>query len=208
MTNRTSISMNGLGTFFKVKGILLLSIIFILIADTYCHAQRVKISTSLGDITLQLEPDRAPITTTNYLRYVKEGFYRGGSFYRTVTPGNQEKSHIKIEVIQAGAHPWMQNFLYEPIPLERTRDTRLNHINGAISMARGGPDTACESFFICIGDQPELDYGGKRNPDGQGFAVFGHVISGMDVVQAIHSSNAEGQALMPPIIMHDVVILH
>ena len=91
------------------------------------------------------------------------------------------------------------------IPLERTSVTGLKHVDGALSMARGGADTATSSFFICIGDQPELDFGGKRNADGQGFAVFGRVIAGMDVVKRIHASKtgATGaygtESLDPPI---------
>ena len=74
-------------------------------------------------------------------------------------------------------------------------------------MARSTPDTAQESFFICVGDQPELDFGGKRNPDGQGFAAFGKVSSGMEVVKKINQANAEGQALMPPILILEMEIM-
>ena len=86
-----------------------------------------------------------------------------------------------------------------PIPLERTRDTGLRHVDGAVSMARSGPDTAQDQFVICIGDQPELDFGGKRNPDGQGFAAFGKVVRGMEVVRKIQASPAQGERLTPPI---------
>jgi peptidyl-prolyl cis-trans isomerase A (cyclophilin A) len=68
-----------------------------------------------------------------------------------------------------------------------------------LSMARDGPDTAQSSFSICVGEQPELDFGGKRNPDGQGFAAFGHVIEGMDVVRKIQASPSDGQRLKPPV---------
>jgi peptidyl-prolyl cis-trans isomerase A (cyclophilin A) len=68
-----------------------------------------------------------------------------------------------------------------------------------ISMARSTPDSAVSDFFICIGDQPSLDFGGTRNPDGQGFAAFGRVIRGMDVVRAIQTAPAEGQKLTPPV---------
>ena len=85
------------------------------------------------------------------------------------------------------------------LPLERTRDTGLRHLDGTLSMARAGPDTATSDFFICIGDQPELDFGGKRNPDGQGFAAFGRVTKGMDVVRRIQQAPAEGQTLTPPV---------
>jgi peptidyl-prolyl cis-trans isomerase A (cyclophilin A) len=74
------------------------------------------------------------------------------------------------------------------VPLERTSATGLKHVDGVVSMARNGPDTATGSFSIVVGDQPEMDFGGKRNPDGQGFAVYGRVVKGMDVVHAIHAS--------------------
>ena len=88
---------------------------------------------------------------------------------------------------------------YGPIPLERTSKTGLRHVDGTISMARDGPETATSEFFICIGDQPELDFGGRRNPDGQGFAAFGRVTAGMEVVRRIQQSPAREQRLDPPI---------
>jgi peptidyl-prolyl cis-trans isomerase A (cyclophilin A) len=66
-------------------------------------------------------------------------------------------------------------------------------------MARDGPDTATSEFFICVGDQKELDFGGRRNPDGQGFAAFGKVIDGMDVVRRIHDAPEASQRLTPPV---------
>src|SRR5438132_12903893 len=86
-----------------------------------------------------------------------------------------------------------------PIRLERTRDTGLRHKDGTISMARDGPDTATADFFLCLGDQPELDFGGKRNPDGQGFAAFGQVVRGIDVVRKIQQAPSDGQKLTPPV---------
>ncbi|HUR36217.1 MAG TPA: peptidylprolyl isomerase, partial [Terriglobales bacterium] len=87
----------------------------------------------------------------------------------------------------------------EPIALERTTATGLKHVDGAISMARDGPDTATSDFFLCVGPQPELDFGGKRNPDGQGFAAFGRVTKGMDVVRKIQAAPSKGQKLIPPV---------
>lgn len=99
-------------------------------------------------------------------------------------------SPVKIDVIQAGIKPGTKD-PYPPIALERTSQTGLRHIDGALSMARGDKaDSATSSFFICVGPQPELDFGGKRNPDGQGFAVFGRVTKGMDVVRRIHTAPA------------------
>jgi peptidyl-prolyl cis-trans isomerase A (cyclophilin A) len=106
---------------------------------------------------------------------------------------------VKIEVIQAGIDPARERDGFPAIPLERTSVTGILHKDGTISMARAGPGTATSDFFICIGDQPSLDFGGARNPDGQGFAAFGRVVSGMDVVRAIHGAPAEGETLTPPI---------
>jgi peptidyl-prolyl cis-trans isomerase A (cyclophilin A) len=126
-------------------------------------------------------------------------FYDGGRFHRTVKPDNQPDNKVKIEVIQAGINPEKMKDEFAAIKLERTKDTKLTHKDGTISMARDGPDTATSDFFICIGDQPELDFGGKRNPDGQGFAAFGQVVKGMDIVKKIQAAPAEEQTLKPAI---------
>jgi peptidyl-prolyl cis-trans isomerase A (cyclophilin A) len=160
---------------------------------------RVLLHTELGDIELELDPVHAPVTTANFLKYVNAGMYNGGKFHRTVTLDNQPQNKIKIEVIQGGVPEAREKDGFPPIPLERTNKTGILHKDGTISMARDAPDTATSDFFICIGDQPELDFRGKRNPDGQGFAAFGKVIRGMDVVRKIQASPAEGQKLTPPI---------
>ena len=159
---------------------------------------RVRIETELGDVEVELDP-RAPKTVANFLRYVDAGHYDGGRFHRTVTADNQPDNKVKIEVIQAGVNPDRAKDDLSPVPLERTKDTGVRHKDGTISMARDGPDTATSDFFICVGDQPELDFGGKRNPDGQGFAAFGRVVKGMDVVKKIQTAPADGQALRPPV---------
>ncbi|MBN8249850.1 MAG: peptidylprolyl isomerase [Verrucomicrobia bacterium] len=168
---------------------------------------RVLIQTVAGDIELELDARAAPVTVTNFLRYAQEGLFADGAFFRTVTASNQPTNAVKIAVIQARPNPQRSNELFAPIPLERTRDTGLKHADGTVSMARDGPDTAQGDFFLCIGDQPGLDYGGKRNPDGQGFAAFGRVVRGMDVVRGIHSGNARGQELDPPIRIQRVIRL-
>jgi peptidyl-prolyl cis-trans isomerase A (cyclophilin A) len=158
---------------------------------------RVKVVTDAGDIVIALDDQRAPRTVANFLHYVDAGHYNNGRFHRTVRADNQPDTPVKIDVIQAG--PMSEMKADAPIPLERTSVTGIQHRNGAVSMARNGPDTATRDFFICIGDQPELDFAGKRNADGQGFAAFGQVLSGMDVVKKIHAAPAEKQALQPPI---------
>jgi len=159
----------------------------------------VVIRTALGDIEVEVDSARAPVTATNFLRYVDLGFYSSfGRFHRTVRADNQPDDKVRIAVIQAGLEPYRAQG-FPPIPLERTRDTGLRHLDGTISMARDTPNSATSDFFICIGDQPSLDYGGKRNPDGQGFAAFGRVIRGMSVVNRIHDAPARGQTLTPPV---------
>jgi len=165
---------------------------------------RVVIQTELGDIEAEIDSIHAPVTAANFLRYVDLGFYRFGRFHRTVRADNQPDDKVKITVVQAGLDPYRVKD-FPPIPLERTKDTGLKHSDGTISMARDGPNTATSDFFICIGDQPALDYGGKRNPDGQGFAAFGRVLLGMDVVRKINQSPADGQRLEPVIGIRDVV---
>jgi peptidyl-prolyl cis-trans isomerase A (cyclophilin A) len=160
---------------------------------------RVLIATQMGDIEVEVDAARAPVTAENFLRYVDGRHYDGGQFHRTVTLDNQPQNDVKIEVVQASVAAAKEGEDREPIPLERTTKTGLSHRDGVVSMARGGPDSATSSFFICIGDQPELDFGGKRNPDGQGFAAFGRVVRGMDVVRKIQAAPREEQRLTPPV---------
>jgi peptidyl-prolyl cis-trans isomerase A (cyclophilin A) len=182
----------------------------LLVMAATLHAQsnpRVRVQTELGDIVLELDETRAPNTTANFLKYVDGGHYDGGTFHRTVKPDNQPESPVKIEVIQAGVSAEKARQGFPPIALERTNLTGILHKDGVVSMARGAPDSATSGWFITINDQPSLDFGGARNPDGQGFAAFGRVVSGMDVVRRIQaapsstnmSTNAEAQRLTPAI---------
>jgi peptidyl-prolyl cis-trans isomerase A (cyclophilin A) len=158
---------------------------------------RVTIKTEQGDIVVEIEPARAPVTAANFLRYVDAGLYDGSTFHRTVTLDNQPDNAVRIEVIQGGQLPAAKEF--PPIAHETTAASGLRHLDGTISMARDKPGTAASSFFICVNDQPELDFGGHRNPDGQGFAAFGRVVEGMAVVRAIQRRPAQGQQLAPPV---------
>ena len=168
---------------------------------------RVRVQTELGDIVIEVNAAKAPITSANFLKYVDAGHYDGGLFHRTVKMDNQPESTIKIEVIQAGVNPDRAKEGFGSITLERTSLTGLLHKDGVVSMARGTPDSATSGWFICINDQPSLDFGGMRNPDGQGFGAFGRVVSGMDVVRKIQAApssadrktNTEAQRLTPPI---------
>jgi peptidyl-prolyl cis-trans isomerase A (cyclophilin A) len=161
---------------------------------------RVMVQTELGEILLEVDAAHAPNTSASFLRYVDAGHYDGGTFHRTVKMDNQPDSPVKIEVIQAGVNPDRAKDGFAAIPLERTSVTGLRHSNGVISMARGQPDSATSGWFVCINDQPSLDFGGARNPDGQGFAAFGRVVQGMDVVRKIQQApNTDAQRLTPPI---------
>lgn len=166
-------------------------------------APRVAITTELGTIVVEVYPDRAPLTAANFLAYADRGIYDGGaaSFYRTVRldPDNQPANEVKIEVIQGGLGFEEQPGALPPIAHETTEATGLAHLDGTVSMARDQPGSASSELFICVGDQPDLDFGGRRNPDGQGFAAFGRVVEGMEVVRAIHRHPADGQMLDPPV---------
>ena len=177
------------------------------LVSTQSKTVRVRVQTELGDIVLEVDPIKAPITIANFLKYVDAGHYDGGIFHRTVKMDNQPESAVKIEVIQAGVNPERAKEGFPAIALERTNLTGILHKDGVVSMARSGPDSATSGWFICINDQPSLDLGGNRNPDGQGFGAFGRVVAGMDVVRKIQAApssatrttNAEAQRLTPPI---------
>jgi peptidyl-prolyl cis-trans isomerase A (cyclophilin A) len=164
----------------------------------------VVIETALGTIEVEVDEANAPVTTSNFLKYVDAKHYDGGRFHRTVRLDNQPDQNVKIEVVQAGVDPRREPDAWPAIQLERTDETGIKHRDGTLSMARDGADTATSDFFICIGDQPALDFGGALNPDGQGFAAFGRVVRGMDVVRRIQAAPADGQALTPPVVIRSV----
>ena len=164
-------------------------------------AVRTRVETALGSFVIAVDPQVAPVTVANYLAYVDARHLDGGAVYRIVTLANQtpETKH-KIEVVQWGMNtPDDKPAPFAPIVHETTRQTGLRHRDGTVSMARNGPGTATAEFFICVGDQPELDFGGGRNPDGQGFAAFGQVVEGMEVVRALHARGQAKQFLPEPI---------
>ena len=168
------------------------------------HIPGAIIQTDLGNIEVEIDTVHAPLTAANFLRYVDLGFYRFGRFHRTVRADNQPGSKVKIAVVQAGLDS-LRVKDFPPIKLERTSVTKLLHKDGTISMARTARRRPRPDFFICVGDQPALDYGGKRNPDGQGFAAFGRVMLGMDVVRRINAAPAKGQVLEPAVRIKNIV---
>jgi len=183
-------------------------LILCLCANLFCQAQETincLIKTSLGDIEVELFAKKAPVTVQNFVQYVEQNAYDNSSFFRVCTKENEADRIIKIEVIQGGDISKEKEM--PPIALESTKTTGILHKNGVISMARSEPDSATSSFFICINDQPELDFGGKRNPDGQGFAAFGKVTKGMDVVKAIQKQTEHDQFLLKPVPIENIDLI-
>ena len=168
---------------------------------------KVAINTALGEIIVEIDTVHAPVTAFNFLKHVENSTYKNAVFYRVVRMDNQPDNKVKIEVIQGGLFDDEQIEKVVPIRHETTKETGLKHLNGTISMARVGPGTASTEFFICVGDQPELDFGGKRNPDGQGFAAFGKVLKGFDVVEKIQKQKDERQMLLAPVRILKVEVL-
>ncbi len=171
---------------------------------------RVLMSTSEGDIEIDLYTNRAPVTAGNFLTLIDNEQLDGGAFYRVVSYGNDKGSPL-IEVIQGGLGDRASEF--GSIEHETTEQTGILHTDGVISMARGAVGTASTEFFIIIGDQPSLDFGGERNADNQGFAAFGKVVTGMEVVRKIQNLPADGpsdseytvdQILTQPVIINSV----
>ena len=166
----------------------------------------VQMKTELGEIKIEIYEEQAPITSKNFLRYVDDKLYDGTTFFRTVTMDNQpteeQPTAVKILVIQGGQVDKAKE--YPPIELETTERTGNRHLEGTISMSRVNPGSATSSFFLCIRDEPELDFGGSRNSDRMGFAAFGRVIYGMEVVKKIHDQPKEGQRISPPIGINSV----
>lgn len=196
-------------SFVLILLVALLALASLLVSEEKTETVKVKLETTMGDIHIDLYADKAPVTVENFLRYIDNGLMNEGAFYRVVHMKNQEQNDIKIEVIQGGISGNSDIATFPPISLERTSETGLKHLDGTISMARGAPDTAGSEFFICINDQPSLDFGGMRNPDGQGFAAFGLVTKGMDVVRAIQGVKTDipegelqytsGQSVLEPV---------
>ena len=163
------------------------------------------IKTSLGDITVELYPQQAPVTVNNFLYYVDKHLYDSSTFFRVCTPANEASKLVPIQVIQGGDMADANHAA--PIVMENTDKTGLRHKDGTISMARDDVNSATSEFFICINTQPSLDHGGTRNADGQGFAAFGKVIKGMKVVKQIHEQPEKDQRLLKPVVIYTITRL-
>jgi peptidyl-prolyl cis-trans isomerase A (cyclophilin A) len=163
--------------------------------------KRVVMKTGQGLVTLELEAAKAPITTRNFLRYVDARLLDGSSFYRVSHAPNAPD----FGLIEGGLRG---RKAYKPIAHESTIKTGLTHKDGVISMARLAPGTATADFFIVIGDHPGFDADPAGEGDNQGFAAFGRVVEGMEVVHAIFTQKVsptagvgpmKGEMLSPPV---------
>ncbi len=169
---------------------------FIMICVLVCAAcsgekhTYVVLTTDLGAIVIDVYEERAPLSSADFLYYVDNNLYDGEGFYRAVRPETDPRGD-GMQLLQGGLLG--METVTATIDHETTQMTGLSHIDGAISIARDAPGTGSAAFFfISIGDNKSLNFGGSRNPDGQGYAVFGQVVKGMDVVRAIQQRNTAG----------------
>jgi peptidyl-prolyl cis-trans isomerase A (cyclophilin A) len=189
----------------------LLLLISVILTSLACSSPghkgfHVEIRTRLGDIQVELYPDKAPKSVAAFLSNVDAGYYKDGSFYRVLNMDNQPSNAPKAELVQGGI--WKKR--NKPgsiarIPHESTKQTGILHTDGVISFARLEPGTAGTEFFICIGDQPGFDHGGENNPDGEGYAAFGKVINGMDIVRKIYRQPEQDQYFQKEIAIYNIV---
>lgn len=168
---------------------------------------QIIIETTMGNIILELYQKKAPITVNNFIQYIEEERFNESTFYRTVRDDNQNNEQNKIQVIQGGLFEDEHPLMLDPIQHEDTKTTGILHTRGTISMARYKPGTATSEFFICVENEPELDFGGNRNKDKAGFAAFGRVISGINIIDKIHQSTADSQYLKPRIKIKDIYLI-
>ena len=166
----------------------------------------IDIQTNKGDIEIELYLLQAPKTVSAFLSYIDSGYYHNSSFYRVLNIENQPSNAPKTELIQGGI--WKTNNRKAAgvpgIPHEATQQTKILHTDGTISLARLAPGTASTEFFICIGKQAGLDYGGENIADRQGYAAFGKVVNGMDIVHKIYRQNETDQYFDPPVIFFNI----
>jgi len=172
----------------------LLPLLFTLTACTAADDPRpnVVLDTELGEIEIEVHTDTAPISGADFLLHIDLGLYEDQGFYRVVHADNDPRD-MGMSLIQGGI--LSQELATTPIAHERTTETGLSNTRGVVSIARDAPGTGSAAyFFINIGDNSFLDTGGERNPDGEGYASFGQVVRGMDVVEAIQAQDASGDS--------------
>ncbi|MEP7237148.1 MAG: peptidylprolyl isomerase [Ferruginibacter sp.] len=173
--------------------ILIIALLFLSCNQAAYKNPHIVINTQLGDIEVELLPDQAPKTVTAFLSYIDSGFYNKTSFYR-VLKSEDGPAITNTGIIQGGM--WQTNPTKKAtiagIEHETTKQSGLTHQSGTISLARLAPGSANTEFFICIGDKSPLDFGRRGTEDGQGYAAFGKVFSGMSIVRKIQGQKSHG----------------
>lgn len=192
-----------------MKHLFSIALLGLLLFLLSCNAHKSKyptvvITTGYGKITAELYNDKAPKTVAAFLANVKAGVYKDGSFYRAL----KEDAGYPSGVVQGGINQ-THNERMASLPFiehEAPSATGLSHTNGTLSMARTTPGSAKTEFFICLGDQTQFDNSRRTQPDGLGYAAFGRVIDGMDVVNSIHAAKTNGEAIIDKIEIKDITV--
>ncbi|MGR8933427.1 MAG: peptidylprolyl isomerase [Gammaproteobacteria bacterium] len=157
---------------------------------------KVKLQTSLGAVTIQLDAAKAPVSAENFLSYVKEGFYDGTIFHRVIPGFMAQGGGFTPDLQQKTTHK----------PIKNEADNGLKNKRGSIAMARtNDPNSATAQFFINYKDNSFLDYA-SPSPSGWGYAVFGEVVSGMDVVDAMAQVKTGNRGMHQDVPQQDIVI--
>lgn len=166
----------------------------------------VVIETKFGEIEVELYPGQAPKSVAAFLANVDNGVYENSKFYRVLSRDNQSSDADKINLIQGGIWNLQKKKTVKrpSIPHETTEQTKIRHTDGTILFARLAAGTATTEFFICIGDQPSLDFGSNSTSDKQGYAAFGKVIKGMQIVRRIQNQREYEQHFDPPIDIYTI----
>lgn len=154
------------------------------------NSPNIILETQAGQIEIEVYPDKAPLSAGDFLNYVDRKYYNGQGFYRVVRADNDPRA-MGMSLIQGGRLDLQQ--VGGPIAHESTKQTGLRNDAGSVAIAREEPGTGSAAFFfINVGNNNFLDHGGERNPDGQGYAVFGKVVQGMDIVKNIQNGESQG----------------
>lgn len=170
-----------------------------------CHKKHthphILIVTNYGDIEAELYEDKAPQTVAAFIRNIQLSHYKNSTFYRVLKDDDMPTDY-NTGIIQGGV--WPQQVTAASIPHESTQQTGLSHTSGTLSMARLAAGSASTEFFICVGDKTSLDFGKRGTKDSLGYAAFGKVVDGMDVVRKIHAQKSAGENFIKKINITDI----
>lgn len=190
----------------KIRMLTILMLALISCSTPRTGNPHIEISTRFGEIEIELYPKQAPVTVSTFLNYIDSGYYNESSFYRVLKEEDQPDYAFKSQIIQGGIWKTNPSLLVKipGIPHETTEKTGLSHTDGTLSLARVAPGSANTEFFICVGDQLGYDFGGDNNPDGQGYAAFGRVVKGMDVVMRMYKAPQRDGQFTPHILINSI----